>query len=280
MHNHNRAMRNLLILTVCCVTIFSCGGSPKKAEYRSFDLLEKEFIEVAIDSATSWEQVTALAYPFADSLREAALDENNTRRRIKAQRSGYLTIELLSEKYTHLSDSGREVNQEDVSNNFGKFSDQLMEWFLSDEEEMPHLFRDHYYVSHKDSEKRTEGYFHLMATLPTESVPEPALHIFYPESAEDYPHVFFTDYEEGVEVDDVDSLVEAELVNWSPKDSVEEGYPMYAVTAPSAVQMMLQYDTMFLMFKSGPSADGSSDEIETARVPLEPFQKLWKESVR
>ena len=168
----------------------------------------------------------------------------------------------------------------DVTKILGQIADGMMLWFYSEDEQLPHLWRDHYYVCHQHSEEPTNGFFHLMVTVPTEERPEPTLRIFYPDSAEGSPFIVFTKYKEGGGVEeDEKSRDLIQLENWSPKDSVEEGYPMYAIGDASIVEKMLNNDVAYLMFVSGESSNGDPGETEIARLGLSSFQELWKKKV-
>ena len=79
--------------------------------------------------------------------------------------------------------------------------------------------------------------------------------------------------------EDEDSRDLVRLENWSPKDSIEDGYPMYAVGDASIVEKMLHNDVAYLMFQSGVSANGDPGETEIARLSLNSFQEKWKEIV-
>ena len=119
-----------------------------------------------------------------------------------------------------------------------------------------------------------------MVTVPTEDKPEPTLRIFYPDSAEGSPMIVFSKYIEGSGVEeDEDSRDIIRLENWSPKESGEDGFPMYAMGDASVVEKMLQNDVAYLLFESGTSPNGAPGETEIARLSLESFQKKWKETV-
>ena len=197
------------------------------------------------------------------------------------QKWGYMTIELINEKYADLNDAGKAVDYNDVTKIIDRIADGMMLWFYSADEQLPHLWRDHYYVCHQNSEEPTNGFFHLMVTIPTEEHPEPTLRIFYPDSAEGSSYIVFTKYKEdgGVEEDEKSRDL-IRLDNWSPKDSVEEGYPMYAIGDASVVKKMLNNDVAYLMFVSGESANGYPGETEIARIGLGPFQELWKKVIQ
>ncbi len=155
-----------------------------------------------------------------------------------------------------------------------------MVWFSSADEQLPHIWRDHYYVCHQHAEEPTDGFFHLMVTIPTEDQPDPTLRIFYPDSAEDSPIIIFTKYYgNGSIEEDYESRDIVPLDNWSPKDSIEEGYPMYAIGDASIVDKMLNNDVAYLMFRSSESANGDPGETEIARLSLDSFQKEWEQVV-
>ena len=273
-------MKRILFVVAVCMCAMSCGQTTKKASPKTLDQLHREFVDVMLDSTASWKQVTDVVYPFADSVCVAAADEVSLKNRMFGQEWGYMTIELMSEKYAELNDAGKDADYDDVTKILGQIADGMMLWFYSEDEQLPHLWRDHYYVCHQHSEEPTNGFFHLMVTVPTEERPEPTLRIFYPDSAEGSPFIVFTKYKEdgGVEEDEKSRDL-IQLENWSPKDSAEEGYPMYAIGDASVVEKMLNNDVAYLMFVSGESANGDPGETEIARLGLGSFQELWKKIV-
>ena len=105
-----------------------------------------------LDSTVSWAQVTDVIYPFVDSLCTAASDETNLSNRLFGQEMGYLTIELMNDKYANLKEDGYNVDHNDVNNILEKLVDGLTVWFYSSDEQLPHLWRDHYYVCHQQTD--------------------------------------------------------------------------------------------------------------------------------
>jgi hypothetical protein len=92
--------------------------------------------------------------------------------------------------------------------------------------------------------------------------------------------IVFSKYIEGGGIEeDEDSRDLVFLENWSPKDSVEEGYPMVATGDAAIVEKMLQNDVAYLLFQSGTSANGEPGETEVARLSLDSFQEMWKKRV-
>jgi len=233
-----------------------------------------------LDSTASWTQVMDVVYPFTDSLCTAAADETSLNNRMFGQEWGYVTIEAMSEKYAELKDAGKAFDYDDVSKILEQIANAMMLWFYTPDEQAPNIWRDHYYVCHQHSEEPTNGFFHLMVTLPTEDEPEPTLRIFYPDSAEGSPMIVFSKYkgDGGVEEDE-DSRDIVRLENWSPKEAGEDGFPMYALGDESVVEKMLQNDVAYLLFVSGTSPNGAPGETEIARLSLDSFQEKWKETV-
>ena len=272
-------MRRILAIPICIFAI-SCGQTTNKMASKTRDQLHREFVEIMLDSTASWKQVTDVVYPFVDSLCAAVADETSLNNRMFGQEWGYVTIEAMGEKYTELKDAGKNVDYDDVTKILGQIADAMMLWFYSPDEQIPNVWRDHYYVCHQQSEAPTNGFFHLMVTLPTEDAPEPTLRIFYPDSAEGSPMIVFSKYvvDGGVEEDD-DSRDIVRLENWSPKESDEDGFPMYALGDASVVDKMLNNDVAYLLFESGTSPNGAPGETEIARLSLDSFQKKWKEIV-
>jgi hypothetical protein len=273
-------MRQILTIVSIYILAVSCGQITKKMATQTRDQLHREFLDVMLDSTDSWKQVTDVVYPFVDSLCAAAVDETSLGNRMYGQEWGYVTIEALSEKYVELKDAGKTPDYDDVSKILEQIAGAMMLWFYTPDKQVPNIWRDHYYVCHQHSEEPTNGYFHLMVTLPTEDDPEPTLRIFYPDSAEGSPMIVFSKYKEGGGVEeDEDSRNIVRLENWSPKDSIEDGFPMYAIGDASVVDKMLQNDVAYLLFESGTSPNGAPGETEIARLSLDSFQKKWKDTV-
>ena len=270
-------MKRIITIVAICICALSCGHSPKKTRARTHNQLHHEFIDIMLDSMASWKQVMDVVYPFVDSLCVAATDESSLGNRMYGQEWGYVTIEALSEKYVELKDAGKNPDYDDVTKILEQIASSMMLWFYTPDEQVPNIWRDHYYVCHQHSEEPANGFFHLMVTVPTDDQPEPTLRIFYPDSAEGSPMIVFSKYIDngGVEEDD-DSRDVVRLENWKPKESGEDGLPMYALGDASVVEKMLQNDVAYLLFVSGTSPNGAPGETEIARLSLESFKKKWR----
>lgn len=268
-----------IYLFLLILLVLSCGQTQRKVENStSLSDLHKSFVEVILDSTSSWQMVNATALPFVDSLCIAALDENSLGRRLYGQEWGYMTIGLISEKYSQLFGAGNEVSQNEYALILDRLSDAVSSWFYSDDDILPCIWRDHYYTSNQNTENPVDGYFHIMITLPTEEDPSPSLQIFYPEAAEGDPFLVFSQYinPDGVE-ESPDNREVVQLKDWLPKDGIANGFPMYAEGGADIVEKMLNSDVMYLMFSSEATAEGAPGETEVARVSLKPMQTLWKQ---
>ena len=115
-----------------------------------------------------------------------------------------------------------------------------------------------------------------MVTLPTKERQEPSLEIFYPDAADDVPVLIFSKYlKDGSAEEDYDNQEIIPLSDWSKKDEVQEGFPMHAKAGADVVEKMLDYDVLYLMFRSSISPDGDPAETEIARLSLNPFHCKW-----
>ena len=271
-------MKRIIILFVILFCFFSCGQSQKKTVYRSCQELEEAFDSLAMDPNATWDEIVSFANLFADTLAIRANDSENLRNRIMAQDNGYMLIAFVTDKYDELKSAGKDVNYDDVPKLLDKLIGIESIWFYEEDEKVPHVWRDHYYVSHQDSEQEVFGYFHIMVTLPCEVLPEPTVQIFYPESAEEDPILVFSKYLSGDTIEeDPDQRVVIHPDSWAKKDELEEGYPMYAKLGAETVEKMLNYDVLYLMFQSGVSPIGDPGRTEIARLSLNSFQAIWKD---
>lgn len=55
---------------------------------------------------------------------------------------------------------------------------------------------------------------------------------------------------------------------------------MYATAGEDVVKKMLCNSVMYLLFQSGNASDGTTGDVEIARVHLEPLQIMWQELVK
>lgn len=269
-------MQKLIILLLASFCFLSCGDTHQSSKINSTSVkTPASFFDIITDTASTRTQILESATEFIDSISLWARDEHNLKNRIAAQQLGYMTIDALLE----ISSGNKGIQIEDISPLFNRIIDALDTWLVSNDNRLPHLWKDLYYVSHKSSENPTEGYFHIMVTLPTKERPDPTLEIFYPEGAIDKPVVVFSKFLNENSIDeDYNNQEIIPLANWDmiykEKDSI-----MHATGDRSIVEKMMKYDVMYLQFLSGVSPDGDSSETEIARLSLAPFQKQWESAL-
>ena len=270
-------MQKLIPVVAIFIVLFaSCRQHQQGSESASQPTFQKTFLDVVLDSTATWAQINEAATAFVDSLFIIAADESNGKNRLAAQQWGYMTIELLYETYDEMKEAGKEVNYDDLPPLLERINDAASIWFYTEDEQLPHIWRDHYYVCHQQAENPINGFFHIMVTLPTKERQEPSLEIFYPDAADDVPVLIFSKYlKDGSAEEDYDNQEIIPLSDWSKKDEVQEGFPMHAKAGADVVEKMLDYDVLYLMFRSSISPDGDPAETEIARLSLNPFQCKW-----
>ncbi len=257
-----------LIIVLCCY--YSCGDTHQKINKNNSAKTPAYYFDIITDTTSTRTQILESATEFIDSISLWARDEHNLKNRIAAQQLGYMTIDALLET----SSGNKGIQIEDISPLFNRIIEALDIWLVSNDNRLPHLWKDFYYVSHKSSENPTEVFFHIIVTLPTKERPAPTLELFYPEGAIDKPVVVFSKFLNENSIDEDYNNQEVIPLNWDmiykDKDSI-----MHATGNPSIVEKMMKYDVMYLQFLSGVSPDGDPSETEIARLSLAPFQEQW-----
>lgn len=271
----------LATLLICCL-LSQCRGDKvskdntqvPEVENASFSGLASGIQSVFDDTSSSPNELLSALSPFIDSLLVLARDENNQRNRIAAQHLSYLAIELLSDRCGN--DIDDEAAVQAMNNIASRLLDAIGQWFYLEEEGVPCIWQDLYYISHKDSDNPINGFFHIMVLLPTEDRPDAELDVFFPDNAVSMPYLAFTKFRDANSLDeDYENAVSAQFDSWHKKDEVEIGYPLYGVAGQSVVDLMLNQDVMYLRFSNSENPD--DDDIETARISLNYFQKKYRE---
>ena len=125
-------MKQLHLVLLLLFSVFSCSQTQRKVENTTpLSDLHKLFVEVILDSTSSWQMVNAAALSFVDSLFSASADESSLQRRLYGQEWSYTTIGLLSDKYSQLVKSGEEVSSDEFARILDRLSEALSIWFYS-----------------------------------------------------------------------------------------------------------------------------------------------------
>ena len=273
--------RRIICIITTLLTVLSCGNAQKKGGNNNLFEMMQVLSVVTADSLSTWQDVMNATTPVIDSIILDATDEVDLKKRMLGQELGYLVMEAITDKYLDLKAHGESASSEELDRIVSDLQGALCCWFYSEDERLPHIWRDHYYVSNKNAEEPSNGFFHIMVSVPTPAQPAPNLYIYYPESAEGRPAIIFREHLDNDLVDDkfdVHDIVT--LQDWYKKDEVEKGFPMYATAEKDVVEKMLCNSVMYLLFQSRPASEGAPGEVEIARVHLEPFQIMWQELVK
>ena len=273
--------RRIICIITTLLTVLSCGNVQKKGANNNLFEMIQVLSDVTADSLSTWQDVMNTTTPVLDSIILDATDDVNLKKRMLGQELGYLVMEALTDKYLDLEKHRESASSEELDRIVSTLQEALSCWFYSKDERLPHIWRDHYYVSNKNAEEPSNGFFHIMVSLPTPEHPTPVLYIYYPESAEGRPAIIFREHLENDLVDDKFDLRDiVTLQDWYKKDEVEKGFPMYATAGEDVVKKMLCNSVMYLLFQSGNASDGTTGDVEIARVHLEPLQIMWQELVK
>lgn len=273
--------RRIICIIITLLTVLSCGNAQKKGGNNNLFEMMQVLSVVTADTLSTWQDVMNATTPVIDSIILDATDEVDLKKRMLGQELGYLVMEAITDKYLDLKAHGESASSEELDRIVSDLQGALCCWFYSEDERLPHIWRDHYYVSNKNAEEPSNGFFHIMVSVPTPAQPAPNLYIYYPESAEGRPAIIFREHLDNDLVDDkfdVHDIVT--LQDWYKKDEVEKGFPMYATADEDVVEKMLCNSVMYLLFQSRPASEGAPGEVEIARVHLEPFQIMWQELVK
>lgn len=231
------------------------------------------FLEVALDSTSTWQQIIDAADLFADSLFILAEDTINGNYRLAAQEWGYMTIYVLSAIYDKKKEQGLNVNYSDIYPIIDRINDAASVWIKTEDDDNTFIWRDHFFNCHQQSEKPVPGYFNYMIVVPKADSKSISMRITFPRAAnKDFPPLLaFKNYENGTlnEKDDFEDAVQLVDEIKVHTDTNE----MYADVDEEVVRMMLQYDILYLMFQSAATDDGIPEEIEITRVSLAPLQQ-------
>ena len=260
-------------LLVIVVLFTSCSTKKKTALTPSAFMVAAEVLS---DSTSTWESVKNVTLPLCDSLCEAITNENNLKSRLAGQEMAYDIIDAVTDSYLAHSNAGEVVPTQELYDIITPLQNALNQWFYAADEKLPHIWKDLFYVSYKESDNPQGGYFHLMISLPTEEQPEPELHVFYPESAAGRPAFVFKE-KAGEDINENDELVYPAEVYL--KNELSEGSTMYAKAGADVVQKILSHPSMFLLFESEVSSGYSFGGIEIALLQLELMWSLWNKLV-
>lgn len=278
---NSQTRKHVKLISICLlILILSACNSPSKNKVTSVPLSDKVFslgstLEMLQDTTITFAQVQEVFTPFINQLWKESGDLQDLNKRLSAQKESLVYIDALTEWFDTQLGQGRDVS----AKSFNEILDPLTiigsQWFCDPDDEYPYIWRELYYVSNRKSEKPIDGYFKIMVILPDEDNPAPSAHIFFPMSAEGAPRLFFSYYSDrsiGEEDYLQQVIVDFDDKHWNPRHGE---IPMAAFGGKDIVEKMLQYDVMYLAFRSSPTQTGGSGETEIAMMPLNSFHLAY-----
>ena len=129
--------------------------------------------DVTADSLSTWQDVMNATTPVLDSIILDATDDVNLKKRMLGQELGYLVMEALTDKYLDLEKHRESASSEELDRIVSTLQEALSCWFYSKDERLPHIWRDHYYVSNKNAEEPSTDSSTLWCPFQLLSIPPP-----------------------------------------------------------------------------------------------------------
>ena len=257
----------------------ACSQRTQNGTIETQHTFQYAFVDVILDSTSTWGQIIDAANIFTDSLFVLAGDENNGPNRLAAQEWGYTTIYLLTEVYEQKLEEGEDVKFSDISPILERINNAVCLWITTEMDGNVYVWRDHYYACHQQAEEPVKGFFNFMIKISDSDPQTNTMRITFPKAAhKDYPPMlaFRTiandGYSEVGNYEDYKMLGEELRI----RDDIDV---MYADVDGDVVDMMLKYDYMYIMFRSVESDKGDQEKFEIARVGLFPFKEKWNNAI-
>ena len=278
---HNRFFPFILLFLALCL-LPQCRGKNASSQSSgleisdSYERLAVGILDIMNDRSLSADALVEALSPYMDSIVAMANDSESLGNRMASQILAHQMVNQMTENYFLDDDTDDSVIKalDDVI--LPPILDVLGKWFIDIDDETHVLWSDKLYISDKQSDEPINGYFHIMVLMKVEDDDVPELDIFFPDCAESLPVLAFAK-DENLDAlpDDQDSIVQIPLEQWLAKDELAEGYPLFAFAGQDVVEMMLEYDIMFISFSR--SNDYNTEMFETARLSLAPFQEKYQE---
>ena len=216
------------------------------------------FLDVLLDTASTWQQILDAASLFTDSLCIIAVDTVNGNYRLAAQEWGYSTIYLLSDLYEQKKNEGQDVKFSDISPLLQRINKAASVWITTETDENLYIWRDHFYNSHQESEHSVKGYFNFMILIPKSEPSNKSLRITFPRTADkgSQPILAFRNYIDdnpsNEETDYEASMMLNNEIGVHPDTNI-----MYADLDGDVVDNMNKCDVMYVMFYSTETSEGA-----------------------
>ena len=277
-HSVNRFGILVFCISVCLFSA-SCSHQSKSvgiaAQVVSENPTMVSTIKMLQDSTSTLEQVQEAFIPVLEQLWEDSGDLNDLDKRLSAQKKSLILTQAVAEWFDRQLSIGNNVTAKSINKILDPLTAIGSQWFCNPDGEYPYIWRELYYVSNRESEDPIDGYFKIMIVLPCEKDPSPSAHIFFPMMAAGAPRLYFSVYSDPAIAEEDYSLQEIVDIEDSDWKQRHDDLPMTVFGGKEIVEKMLQYDVMYLAFRSSPTKSGGPGETEIAMMPLRSFQQSY-----
>lgn len=273
-----RRIPTIIAILVCLVLfrlIASCGGPSKPP--RATDETFNHALTVLLDSTKTWHDVIKVMTPWRAIISKGLADTTSLERRLESQYMAYEASGCGVHKFYELKSAGVPLTDKDWYDAFGDLREQIHGWFYNSQSKAPYLWRDHLNVTGKHKDDPTKSFVHLNVSIPSDTIPT-ALFVLFPDGFVGRPVLLFSE----TEFDD--EMAEDNVVYVQFEDITEEGEfgddpKRWAWVGEEAVEKMLKYPVMYILYYTKGQEEGDPDEFEDTRLMLKPFQDLWNKTV-
>jgi hypothetical protein len=280
---HNRFSPFVLLLLALCL-LPQCRGKnvsssePSGLEISgSYERLAEDIQTIMNNRGLSADELVEAMSPYLDSIVAMANDSESLGNRMASQILAHQIINLMTENYLLDDESDDSIMTAFDKVVMPSVLEALEKWFIDISNEAHILWSDKLYISAKDADEPINGYFHIMVLMQVEDDDVPELDIFFPDCAESLPVLAFAkDANFDSLPDNRDEIAVIPLDQWFAKNELEEGYPLFAMADQQVVEMMLEYDIMFISFNRSKDEE-DTNMYEKARLTLAPFQEKYQE---
>ena len=254
---------NRIICILLALTAVSCGNTRKPVE-KEIDP-EQSLVDLLLaceDSTATFEDVYQKTLPLFEATMKMARTKDKLEDRFIAQK---LVSDLLPIVMTKAAESG-EIGDK-LSKIIQKVGEINNQWLCDESDYGPHLYHSHYFVSYKGTDYEQDDIFSIDIVPHPDNSEKLYVWIELPYSASGVRMLLFTKDKDGKE--DFDNYVA-----WNPLDvyPASEDEPSMAIAGnDDLLDMMLEFDHMYLFFETKEATDDGSNQ-DSFRLTLSYFK--------
>ncbi|MBR3500972.1 MAG: hypothetical protein IKO04_06185, partial [Bacteroidales bacterium] len=253
----------------------SCGGpyKPQKATDETFN----QVVAVMLDSTTTWKDVIKVMTPWRAIISKGLADTTSLECRLRSQYMAYEASRYGVHKFYELKGAGVPLTDKEWYEAFGDLREQIHGWFYNSQSKATYLWRDHLEVTGKHQDDPTKSFLHFNVSIPSDTV-STALFVLFPDGFVRRPVLLFSETEFDEEMNE-DNVVYVQFEDMTEEGEFGDNPKRWAWVGEEAVEKMLKYPVMYILYYTKGQEEGDPDEFEDTRLMLKPFQDLWNKTV-